>query len=315
MNKCFVTEILTKHGFKYIYDNTYSKMSIPVGIGDILFKLCFIQQNQIPKPIYINLDIFITGIVEIDNKPILWFNDPINMFIFRVKLLNDICENNQNIKKEDIIFFSTKYKMASFENVDYFNYRALNFFKLNVNPFFFEYIFDDKIMNFIKNSFIIIHTKLRLNNKYNYSLIKYNLNNFFKQLKINNFNIIIMGEQKFENKTPEKIMHNITTIYDEISELKTLNSSKILDLTVKEIYDSLDYNRYKHDICLINRASYNICFGQGGQLCSSLLFGKCIFFDPIDENAFYRNNNLYNSGHRYFKRLEPMLQYLKEVLI
>ena len=48
--------------------------------------------------------------------------------------------------------------------------------------------------------------------------------------------------------------------------------------------------------------SINQSFGQGGSLFSSLLlFGKCIFFDSIDETYFYKNTNLYNSGHRFLK--------------
>jgi hypothetical protein len=315
MNNRIFTEILTKYGFQYMHDDEHSKLSIPVGIGDILFKLAFVQQQLKHKPLYINLDIFITGRIEMNKQSLVWFDDVLNAFIFRIKLLSDICENNENIKKEDIIFFTTKYGIGLFEKMETnFNYSILKNFKLYINPNFFNCSFDNKVINFIKDPFIIIHTKLRLNNNYNYQLIKYNLNNFFKHLYIKNFNIIIMGEKNFENNTPEKKCHNITTIYNEISQLKNLNNDRILDLSVEELYNSLDYDRYKHDICLINKASYNICFGQGGQLCSSLLFGKCMFFDPIDETFFFQNMNLYNSGHRYFKRLYKFCEYLVEIL-
>lgn len=121
-----------------------------------------------------------------------------------------------------------------------------------------------------------------------------------------------MGEREFP-KTPEGENDNITTIYDELLLLKKLNSN-IIDLTIPIIYNNLNYENYKNDLSLINKANYNVCFGQGGQLCSSLIFGKTIFFNPIEEINFFKNINLYNSGHRYFKRIEMMFKYLLEVL-
>lgn len=315
MNYNLITKIINSYGFTYKTDFNNSFSSIPVGIGDLLFKLTYLQQGLIKKPVYINIDIFISGLLKFHegDNPIIWFSEPYNNFIFRIKMLNDICENNNYICKNDIIFFSTNnYSVLEKYTVN-FNYRQLNEFVLKVNPNFFIDTFEENIINFIKSPFIIIHTKLRLNSSYNYKKIKFNLKNFFTYLQINAFNVIIMGEKTFPTNY-ESNVHGITTIYDEVMELKKLNSNKILDISEECIYNSLNYERYKHDISLINKATYNISFGQGGSLCSSLLFGKCIFFDPIDAKHFYRNNKLFNSGHRYFKNLEPMLQYLKEIL-
>jgi hypothetical protein len=309
-------KILEDNGYKYIYDENHSNYSMAVGIGDILFMLVNLQQYLISSPIYINLDIFITGLFRdnFESETKIWFDNLYNNFIFRIKMLNDIIDNNNKIKKNDIIFFTTKFNSGIISKIIInFNYRLIKNYSLELNASFFLYSFNEAISNFIKDPFIIIHTKLRLNNKYNYSQIKYNLKNFFSQIKINKFNILIMGEQMMP-VTYESNYHNISTIYNEIKELYNLNSNKILDITKKEIYNNLDYENYKHDICLINKAEYNICFGQGGSLCSSLLLGKTIFFDPIDEEYFYKNENLYNSGHRYFKNLLPMLNFLIQIV-
>jgi hypothetical protein len=122
-----------------------------------------------------------------------------------------------------------------------------------------------------------------------------------------------MGEKNFPITLESKTI-GITTIYSELLKLYNFNSNNILDLTVEQIYNELDYTTYKNDISLINKAEYNICFGQGGQLCSSLLFGKTIFFNPLNHNDFYNNINLYNSNHRYFKRMNRMFQYLIQIL-
>jgi hypothetical protein len=229
-------------------------------------------------------------------------------------MLNDICENSDFIKKDNIVFFSNKSLSLIEKVVDTnFNYRELKNFYLSVTPNFFNYQFKEKIIDFIKDPFIIFHTKLRLNKNYNYNEIKTHLNIFFSNLKVNKFNIILLGEQKFED-THESNILGITTIYQELLKLHNYNSNKILDLTKENIYNQLNYDVYKNDICLINKAEYNICFGQGGPLCLSLLFGKCIFYDPIDEAFFFQNMNLYNSGHRYFKRLNMINKYLLEIL-
>ena len=122
-----------------------------------------------------------------------------------------------------------------------------------------------------------------------------------------------MGEQKFK-QTTESNIQGITTIYPELLKLYNYNSNKILDLTREYIYNELNYAQYKNDVFLMHQAKYNICYGQGGQLCSSLLFGKCIFFDPIDEEHFFQNMNLYNSGHRYFKKLDMINKFLLQIL-
>lgn len=310
-----LVDILNKHNYSYIIDNQQNIQYIAVGIGDILFKLVNLQENLVSKPVYINLDIFQSGLYKNseNSESNVWFDKPYNNFIFRINLLNDIIENSIFFEKKDFIFIITSLNAAVLSKINTtFNYRKLQSFNLSLNPSFYKNnTLNETIQKFIKDPFIIFHTKLRLNYDYNYNEIKNHLNMFFSGLKIKKFNIILLGEQKFK---PNNEDHGITTIYPELLKLYNYNSDKILDLTKEYIYNSLDYDEYKNDIYLVHKAEHNICYGQGGQLCSSLLFGKCIFFDPIDTDAFYENMNLYNSGHRYFKNLDMINKYLLQIV-
>jgi len=297
-----VYEILNKNNYKYIYDDNTKYFSI--GIGDILYMLANIQEDKISLPVKLPLNVFINGNMKLNSNMVNLFLDPINNFEFRIDLLNDIISNHNKIKKEDILFIITSNPDLS-KCINYTNYWNLYRFKINVNNNLF-------LKNEYEN-FIIFHTKLRLTSSYNYTEIKQLLKTFFYNLKIKNKTIIILGERNFP-KTWEGEIHKITTIYDELLELKHLNSN-LVDLTVPVIYNKLDYKSFKRDISLINKAEVNICFGCGGHVSTSIFFGKCMFFDPTHERIFYRNMNLYNSEHRYFKRLEPMLRYIEEFLI
>jgi hypothetical protein len=304
--------IINKNNFTYIIDNKHSKECIAVGIGDILFKLLNLQENLINKPIYINLDLFQNGYFKIndDSESKVWFEDPFNNFSFRIDLLNDIIKHSKVFDKKDFIFIITDYNAALLSKTNTnFNFRQIKKFNLILNNDFYKNTFHIKITNFIKSPYIIFHTKLRLNHTYDYNKIKKKLDVFFSGLKIHNFNIILLGERHFK-PTEESKIQGITTIYPELLKLNNYNSKKILDLTKDEIYNKLSYNDYKKDICLIKNAKWNICIGQGGQLCSSLVFGKTIFYDPLDYEAFYKNINLFNSGHVYFKKLFPFCNYL-----
>ena len=301
-------DILVQNDYQYIIDKNQNFECIALGIGDILFKLVNLQENLVSKPIYINLNIFLNGII---NSTIL-FEDPFNHFIFRINLLNDIIKHSIYFKKTDFIFTITASNIDIQKLNIIFNYRKIEHFSLSVDYTFYEInTLNERIQNFIKEPFIIFHTKLRLNYNYNYNEIKNHLNIFFSGLKIKKFNIILLGEQKFK---PTNEGHGITTIYPELLKLYNYNSDKILDLTKEYIYNELNYDEYKNDICLVHKAEHNICYGQGGQLCSSLLFGKTIFFNPINTDAFYENMNLYNSGHRYFKSLDMINKYLLQIV-
>jgi hypothetical protein len=308
--------ILDKNNYKYIIDNKHSKECIAVGIGDILFKLLNLQENLVEKPIYINLDLFQNGKFKMNDnsESKVWFDEPFNNFCFRIDLLNDIIKHSIFFEKKDFIFIITDYKAAliSKTNIN-FNFKQIKNFNLLLHNDFYKFTFNKKLTNFIKNPYIIFHTKLRLNHSYDYKKIKNELDRFFSGLKIHNFNIILLGERHFK-PTEESKIQGITTIYHELLKLNNYNSSKILDLTKDEIYNKLNYYNYKKDLCLIKNAKWNICIGQGGQLCSSLAFGKTIFYDPIDHEVFYDNKNLFNSGHIYYKNLLTFCNFLIQKL-
>jgi hypothetical protein len=321
-----LVNILKKNDYQYIINNDKdsSIQYIAVGIGDILFKLVNLQENLVNKPVYINLDLFQSGYIKINktSEALVWFDNPYNNFIFRINLLNDIIENSIYFEKKDFIFVITNNDALDIAIINStFNFKKIQKYNLLMNNNFYTnndfkkyaQYFRNIIQQFVKDPFIIFHTKLRLNKNYDYKQIKEHLNLFFSGFKIKNFNIILLGEQNFKSNL-ESTLHGITTIYPELLKLYNYNSNKILDLTKEYIYNELNYDEYKNDICLMHQAKYNICYGQGGQLCSSLLFGKCIFFDPIDEEYFFQNMNLYNSGHRYFKKLDMINKYLLEIL-
>lgn len=302
--------VLNENNYQYIIDKKNMLNYTAIGIGDLLFRIINIQENLINKPIYINLNLFMNGII---NTAVL-FHAPFNNFIFKINLLNDIINNNKFITKNDFIFVITSENCNINKMKGDLKYKLIkNFNLLTDNAFYNNNTLNERIQNFIKDPFIIFHTKLRLNKNYDCNKIKEHLDIFFSGFKIKKFNIILLGEQKFKSNL-ESSVHDITTIYSELLKLYNYNSDKILDLTKEYIYNELNYDEYKNDICLIHKAKYNICYGQGGQLCSALLFGKCIFYNPIDEEHFFQNMNLYNSGHRYFKKLHMINKYLLEIL-
>jgi DNA-binding MurR/RpiR family transcriptional regulator len=111
-----------------------------------------------------------------------------------------------------------------------------------------------------------------------------------------------MGERIFPH-TEEVDIHGITTVYNELIELK--NHNDIIDSSIENIYSNLDYDNYKKDIKLIQNAKYNICFGLGGQLCTSTIFGKstivyCKVNDSLNTNNFKKNNFYFNNLNDFF---------------
>jgi hypothetical protein len=253
------------------------------GIGDILMRILCIKNNLINKQFHINLNYF--------TKP--YYNmDPINMFEFRIKLIIDIIKYN-NIPYEAFIFtFSNNYALN--QNLPY---ELIENYNLN---------FDDKNENLVENEYIIFHTKCRHSKDEDYSHLKKNIKQFCSNNK-SKYKIIILGERVFPH-TEEVDIHGITTVYDELLQLK--NNNDIIDKSIENIYSNLDYNNYKNDIKLIQNAKYNICFGLGGQLCTSVIFGKstivyCKINDWLNTDNFKKNNF-------YFTNIRDFFDLIKE---
>ena len=117
-----------------------------------------------------------------------------------------------------------------------------------------------------------------------------------------------MGERIFPH-TEEVDYHGITTIYSELLELKTHND--VIDNSIEIIYSNLNYDNYKNDINLIKNAKYNICFGLGGQLCTSVVFGKSTIVysgnNKILDTINFKKNNF------YFDNTDDFFNLIKEI--
>ena len=204
MNEKYINLIntLTENNYQCIIDKKQNLETIPIGIGDILFKLVNLQENIISKPIYINLDLFQSGKYKSNktSQSLVWFDNPYNNFIFRINLLNDIIENSIYFEKKDFIFVITSFNAVILDKINIiFNYKLIKKFNLSIDDAFYTNTnLNEKIINFIKVPFIIFHTKLRLSQNYDYNKIKLDLYIFFSELKIQKYNIILLGEQKFK---------------------------------------------------------------------------------------------------------------------
>jgi uncharacterized protein YpuA (DUF1002 family) len=116
-----------------------------------------------------------------------------------------------------------------------------------------------------------------------------------------------MGERTFPH-TEEVDIHGITTVYNEVVEFK--NNNDIIDKSIEDIYSNLDYNNYKNDIKLIQNAKYNICFGLGGQLCTSIIFGKStIVYCKVSQDL---NTNNFKKKNFYFTNIKDFFNLIKE---
>jgi hypothetical protein len=117
-----------------------------------------------------------------------------------------------------------------------------------------------------------------------------------------------MGERTFPF-TEEVAAHGITTVYTELENLKVYND--VSDITIENIYSNLDYDHYKKDVSIIKNAKYNISFGIGGQLCTSLLFGKStIYYSTLklfNKDYLTTNNHfLCDSKQSFFDKIQEL---------
>jgi hypothetical protein len=216
--------------------------------------------------------------------------DPINQLEFRIRLILDILKYNNIDNKRIQFVFSDNYDISQeipYDLIENFN---LDFEQYNHNS----------------EEYIIVHTKCRHSSQENYKILKENIKLFCKNNTFK-YKIIIMGERVFPH-TEEVDMHGITTVYNELLELK--NNNDIIDKSIENIYSNLDYDNYKNDIKLIQNAKYNICFGLGGQLCTSIIFGKstivyCNVFQMLNTNNFKKNNF-------YLTNITDFLNLIKE---
>lgn len=257
---------------------------IQTGIGDILFASCLLKQGLIKSPLYINLNIYKNNIYELNNVN--------NLFDFKLKLLTNI------FNTEDIIFFNDT-------NVIYSNWQH-QFANLKETNTLHKYF---NLTNLYNKDYIVFHTKCRFTSYFDYTLLKNNLSIFLKSFKTN-YQIIILGERIMPTNFETNI-HKITTIYNELLELK--NNNDILDLSIDNIYDNLNYDNYCKDLSIIYNAKTNIIVGHGGQLCNSLLFGQNTILYVLPE--LLSNLNVYTLKQNNIQVCFDTNDFFKQIMI
>jgi len=273
-----VIDILSKYNLSIEYDD--SKIGKCMGIGDLLFNKLVRQNKLVSEILYIN-------VLHFTDQS--WYPDPLNALEFRIKLLIELFPNFSNVK---FILSNNRHICQDIP------YQSLDNFKLVLNPYFFNGYISKNYSNYI-----IFHTKCRFTSNFDYQELKFQLKTFFAEYK-SKYTIVLMGEQTFPH-TMEAGIHGITTIYNELLHLS--NNNEIIDLTKPEIYNELNFDNFKKDLFLIKHANYNIGVGYGGQLCSSLMFGKTIYYYPTEifnQEALQRNN------HFHFSNLTNFLNFI-----
>jgi hypothetical protein len=263
------------------YDNTL--IGDAMGIGDILFRILCIKNGLINKPFNINLTYFTKEYYK---------TEPLTQLKFRLQLIKDLLKAN-HISNSMVQFVFTNSMLVN----TIMPYDSINRFNLNIE---LEPIHTSA-------EYIIFHTKCRHFNTENYEDLKNKISNFCKTFK-SRYTIIIMGERTFPF-TEEVAAHGITTVYTELENLKVYND--VSDITIENIYSNLDYDHYKKDVSIIKNAKYNISFGIGGQLCTSLLFGKSTIYystlKVLNKDYLTTNNHfLCDSKQSFFDKIQEL---------
>jgi hypothetical protein len=279
-----ILSLIKKYDFKIdnnIKNNNNNEI-IQIGIGDLLFVSLLSKNNVIQKPFYINMNIFFKNIYELTNI--------INVLEFKLRLLDKIFDKN------DIIFYHD-------QNIIYSNWQTkiqlIQNFNLLQKSFDFKKIYD--------KDYIIFHTKCRFTGSFNYNDLKNKIKEFCRNFKTNHL-VIILGERIMPTNFEVKV-HKITTIYNELIELK--NNNDVLDLTIDNIYDNLNFENYCNDMSLIHHAKTNIIVGHGGQYCNSLIFGQNItvytlknIYGNFDLDILKKENkNIFFDFNLFFKHI------------
>jgi hypothetical protein len=292
-NKETIIKIITEYGFDF---KILSFKPIPnaMGIGDLLFNILHLQDLIWRAPLYINIFYFTIN---------TYYPNPINALKFRLDLLSDILSNHAKLNKKDIVFYY---------NADLHEQYNTNFKYDKLQSFCLKTKLD--IPNFDDTNYIIFHTKLRLTIGSNYKEVKNNIREFCKKFKTE-YRIYILGEQNMSVTEESKIL-GITTIYEELLLLKSNN--EVIDLSIDNIYENLNYSNYKKDIGIIRNAKSNIHFGVGGQFSLSLLFAKnivhyCPIYDryitDIANNPNLKTYNVFEDMNKFTNYMNNNIEY------
>lgn len=287
-----IIEILHSYDFTLMNIDATNIVPNAMGIGDILWNILHLQNHIWKPPMYINLFYFTNN---------YYYPNPKNALLFRLELLHEILSTHTTLNKSHVVFFiGTNYNSEQY-NTKY-RYDKLLKFQIDANIKFPEY--ND-------NNYIIFHTKLRLQVNANYAQVIANIEKMCKNFK-SRYKIYILGE-RYMPETKESNYVGITTIYKQLMYLK--NHNVVIDKTIDNIYNNLDYTSFKSDISICKGAIYNIHIGYGGQFSFSLIFAKNIiqYVPNISQdseiNLFLKNPNLLN--YKGFTNFYEFTQYVQ----
>jgi hypothetical protein len=264
-----------------------------LGIGDILITFNLVEKKLLKLPIYINLYWFT------DDK---WYQNPINALQFRLDLINFLLILfERKISRDQIKFI---YIETTYLNQHKDIIKCLSDWQFDIDKNMFR--LPENIIE-SKEKYIVFHTKTRLYGDFDYIEFKNKIKQFFGSFKFNGL-IYILGEREFP-ETKEKNIHGITTIYEELLELK--NNNKVTDLTLDSIYNNLKFENYKKDMNIIAHSSYNFLFGLGGQMVTCLCFNfekTFSFIGNYEEISFNPklNDHLYRNLDDYLLRIKEL---------
>lgn len=279
--------ILEKYSInvEYLYNEI---KSCALGIGDIIYHIYLLKHKLIIPPIVINLSFFNDNIV---------FTNPLNALQFRIQLIDFLLKNN------DLDTTNIKYVFNNDSKINHL-YNNLHLLKylpsINLQVKYTEKLIDEK--------YIIFHTKCRINNNsIDINQMKDKLSEIYKTLKCK-YKIVLLGEKESPKQFESNLLH-ISTIYEQLELLKLNN--QVLDLTIPNIYNDLNFENYKKDLNLIIHAKHNIIVGEGGQLVTVLMFNQNSILNYTanshELNHFKNRNNFYFDINEYKEKIFELL--------
>lgn len=254
-------ELLGKYGIELVPYSGQLYLN-QIGIGDLLF-IKLLQENGVIGRVYINLAVM--------QK---YFNDLLNALEFRIRLLNDLeCDVGY--------VFSTDLNK---NNVSYLHMVKTHTNSMKIRKQICDVTYD------VAEKYVCFHTKLRLSANLVHKIpgIKTRLRDFYTNFS-SKYVILLLGEKIFPN-TVEGNQHGITTIYDELLNLR--NNNCVIDLTENSIYDNLSYDNFKRDVDIIKNAECNVSVGCGGTFCMEITLGKknIVYLDTLDLSFYFKTN-------------------------
>ena len=236
-----------------------------LGIGDILIK--FLSDKS---PININLSHY-------DPNNIKHFTNPENRLEFTINLLKKLCEEN-DVPYESYVNFvkSRDLGLVAPLSSDLKSIGNLNFETNSLHP------------EIDGTNYIVFHTKARFSSWFDYSTMKDHLSKFYRDFKCK-YKIVLLGERVIDD-THEKKVHGITTIYEELIQLKYNN--ELIDLTEETTLNNLNINNFMGDIHIVKNAVLNVGVGHGGQYCNCVIFGTKSLFYTHPKLVWFNENIL-----------------------